>query len=257
MERAPVVGLVSITGTEEVPCRVGISVADIAAGMYALSSILAALLRREREGVGATLDITMFEALGEWMGFPAYFSAYGGAPPPRSGAYHATIVPYGPFQAGDGKTVFLSIQNEREFARFCAEVLGDAALAKDPRFSSSPARMHHREAMHAQIERVFAKLTAAQVEQRLEAAGIANARLNTMQEFWDHPQLAARDRWREVGTSAGAVRAAKPPFNLSEFEPRMDDVPALGAHSRGILAELGYSGADIDRLAAGGTISSS
>jgi len=250
-------GLLSVTGTPDAPAKAGIPVADIAAGMYALSSILAALLRREREGVGATLDITMFEALGEWMGFPAYFSAYGGAPPPRSGAYHATIVPYGPFQAGDGKTVFLSIQNEREFARFCAEVLGDAALAKDPRFSSSPARMHHREAMHAQIERVFAKLTAAQVEQRLEAAGIANARLNTMQEFWDHPQLAARDRWREVGTSAGAVRAAKPPFNLSEFEPRMDDVPALGAHSRGILAELGYSGADIDRLAAGGTISSS
>ncbi|MEX2197642.1 MAG: CaiB/BaiF CoA-transferase family protein [Burkholderiales bacterium] len=250
-------GLLSVTGTPDAPAKAGIPVADIAAGMYALSSILAALLRREREGVGATLDITMFEALGEWMGFPAYFSAYGGTPPPRSGAYHATIVPYGPFQAGDGKTVFLSIQNEREFARFCAEVLGDAALAKDPRFSSSPARMHHRESMHAQIERVFATLTAAQVEQRLEAAGIANARLNTMQEFWEHPQLAARDRWREVGTSAGAVRAAKPPFNLSEFEPRMDDVPALGAHSRGILAELGYSGADIDRLAAGGTIRSS
>jgi itaconate CoA-transferase len=250
-------GLLSVTGTPEAPAKAGIPVADIAAGMYAMSSILAALLRREREGVGATLDITMFEALGEWMGFPAYFSAYGGTPPPRSGAYHATIVPYGPFHAGDGKTVFLSIQNEREFARFCTEVLGDAALAKDPRFSSSPARMHNREAMHAQIERVFGKLTAAQVEQRLEAAGIANARLNTMQEFWEHPQLAARDRWREVGTSAGAVRAAKPPFNLSDFEPRMDDIPALGAHSRGILAELGYSGADIDRLAAGGTISSS
>jgi len=222
-----------------------------------MSSILAALLRREREGVGATLDITMFESLGEWMGFPMYFTNYGGAPPPRSGAYHATIVPYGPFQAGDGKTVFLSVQNEREFARFCAEVLGDGALATDPRFSSSPARMQNREAMHAQIEQVFGKLAAAQVEQRLEAAGVANARLNTMQEFWEHPQLAARDRWREVGTSAGAVRAPKPPFNLSEFEPRMDDIPALGAHSRGILSELGYSGPDIDRLAAGGTISSS
>jgi itaconate CoA-transferase len=250
-------GLLSVTGTPEAPAKAGIPVADIAAGMYAMSSILAALLRREREGVGATLDITLFEALGEWMGFPAYFSAYGGTPPPRSGAYHATIVPYGPFQAGDGKKVFLSIQNEREFARFCAEVLGDAALAKDPRFSSSPARMQNRDAMHAEIERAFGKLTAAQVEQRLEAAGVAHARLNTMQEFWEHPQLAARDRWREVGTSAGAVRAPKPPFNLSEFEPRMDDIPALGAHSRGILAELGYSDADVDRLAAGGTISSS
>jgi len=224
-------------------------VADIAAGMYAMSSILAALLRREREGVGATLDITMFESLAEWMGFPAYFTNYGGTPPPRSGAYHATIVPYGPFAAGDGKTVFLSIQNEREFARFCEQVLGDAALARDARFSSSPARMQNREAMHAEIGRVFAGLTAAQVEARLEAAGIANARLNSMQEYWNHPQLAARDRWREVGSEAGAVRAPKPPFNLSEFEPRMDDIPALGAHSRAILAELGYDEAEIGRLA--------
>jgi crotonobetainyl-CoA:carnitine CoA-transferase CaiB-like acyl-CoA transferase len=247
-------GLLSVTGTPEAPAKAGIPVADIAAGMYAMSSILAALLRREREGVGATLDITMFEALGEWMGFPAYFTAYGGSAPPRSGAYHATIVPYGPFQAGDGKTVFLSIQNEREFARFCDRVLGDAALAKDARFSSSPARLRNREAMHAAIEKVFGALTAAQVEERLEAAGIANARLNTLQEFWDHPQLAARDRWTEVGTEAGAVRALKPPFNLSEFEPRMDDVPALGAHSRAILAELGYGAPDIERLAAAGAI---
>ena len=140
-------GLLSVTGTPEAPAKAGIPVADIAAGMYAMSSILAALLRRERDGVGATLDITMFEALGEWMGFPAYFTNYGGSPPPRSGAYHATIVPYGPFRAGDGKTVFLSIQNEREFARFCVQVLGDAGLAKDPRFSSSPVRMQNREAM--------------------------------------------------------------------------------------------------------------
>jgi crotonobetainyl-CoA:carnitine CoA-transferase CaiB-like acyl-CoA transferase len=247
-------GLLSVTGTPEAPAKAGIPVADIAAGMYALSSILAALLRRERDGAGATLDITMFEALGEWMGFPAYFTNYGGSPPPRSGAYHATIVPYGPFQAGDGRTVFLSIQNEREFARFCDQVLGRAALARDPRFSSSPARMQNREAMHAEIEQAFGALTAAEVEQRLEAAGIANARLNTLQEYWDHPQLAARDRWREVGTPAGAVRAAKPPFNLSEFEPRMDDVPALGAHSRAVLRELGYAPGEIDALAADGAI---
>jgi len=250
-------GLLSVTGTPEAPAKAGIPVADIAAGMYAMSSILAALLRRERDGVGATLDITMFESLGEWMGFPAYFASYGGSSPPRSGAYHATIVPSGPFQAGDGRTVFLSIQNEREFARFCAQVLGDAALAKDPRFSSSPARVQHREALHAQIGRVFATLTSDGVEARLEAAGIANARLNTMQEYWDHPQLAARGRWREVGTPVGPVRAAKPPFNLSDFEPRMDEVPALGAHSRAVLEELGYAAAEIDALAAAGAIRTS
>jgi crotonobetainyl-CoA:carnitine CoA-transferase CaiB-like acyl-CoA transferase len=250
-------GLLSVTGTPEAPAKAGIPVADIAAGMYAMSSILAALLRRERDGVGATLDITMFESLGEWMGFPAYFTAYGGTPPPRSGAYHATIVPYGPFTAGDGKTVFLSIQNEREFARFCDQVLGNAALAKDARFASSPARVAHRDAMHAEIARVFGGLTAAQVVERLEAAGIANARLNSMQEFWDHPQLAARDRWREVGTEAGAVRAAKVPLNLSEFEPRMDDVPALGAHSRKVLLDIGYGASEIDALAAAGAISPS
>jgi len=242
-------GLLSVTGTPEAPAKAGIPVADIAAGMYAMSSILAALLRRERDGVGATLDITMFESLGEWMGFPAYFTNYGGSPPPRSGAHHATIVPYGPFRAGDGKTVFLSIQNEREFARFCEQVLGNAALAEDPRFSSSPARVQNRDAMHAEIGRVFATLTAEQVLERLEAGGIANARLNTMQEFWGHPQLAARDRWREVETPAGPVRAAMPPFNLSEFEPRMDDVPALGQHSTQVLLGLGFSEAEIARFA--------
>ncbi|MGH7603217.1 MAG: CaiB/BaiF CoA transferase family protein [Gemmatimonadaceae bacterium] len=247
-------GLLSVTGTPEAPAKAGIPVADIAAGMYAMSSILAALLRRERDGAGATLDITMFESLGEWMGFPAYYAAYGGAAPPRSGAFHATIVPYGPFAAGDGGTVFLSIQNEREFARFCEQVLGNAALAKDPRFASSPARVQHREAMHAEIAAVFGRLTADEVEARLEAAGIANSRLNSMQAFWDHPQLAARDRWAEVDSPAGPLQGLKPPFNLSEFEPRMDAIPALGEHSRAILEELGYGEAEIEGLVAGRAI---
>ena len=241
-------GVLSVTGTPEGPAKAGIPVADIASGMYALSSIMAALLRRERTGEGATLDITMFESLGEWMGFPAYFTAYGGAPPPRSGAYHATIVPYGPFKAGDGGTVFLSVQNEREFARFCEIALGNAALVKDARFSSSPARQKNREAMHAEIDRVFSQLKTGEVIERLEAADIANARLNDMEEFWRHPQLEARGRWAKVGSPAGEIAALKPPFNLSGFEPRMDAVPGLGEHSRAILAELGYGEGEINDI---------
>ena len=247
-------GLLSVTGTADAPSKAGIPVADIAAGMYAFSSILAALLRRERTGEGATLDITLFEALGEWMGFPAYFTAYGGAAPPRSGAHHATIVPYGPFRAGDGGSIFLSVQNEREFARFCEIVLVHAALATDPRFASSPARFANRAALHTEIERVFSTLSADQVVERLEAADIANARLNGMDEFWRHPQLAARSRWAKVGSPGGAIDALKPPFNLSDFEPRMDAVPALGEHTRPVLAELGHTQAEIDGLAAAGAI---
>jgi crotonobetainyl-CoA:carnitine CoA-transferase CaiB-like acyl-CoA transferase len=187
-------GLLSITGTAETPSKAGIPVADIAAGMYAFSSILAALLQRGRTGTGATLDITMFEALGEWMGFPAYFTAYGGTPPPRSGAYHATIVPYGPFHAGDGGTVFLSVQNEREFARFCEVVLKKPSLVADPRFASSPARQQNRQAFQAEVEAEFARMKTAEVIERLEAADIANARMNDMKEFWRHPQLEAQ-RW--------------------------------------------------------------
>jgi itaconate CoA-transferase len=247
-------GLLSVTGTPEQPAKAGIPVADIAAGMYAFSSILAALYRRQRHGAGATLDITMFESLGEWMGFPANFTAYGGEAPPRSGAHHATIVPYGPFKAGGGSTVFLSIQNEREFARFCDAVLLNSALKADARFSSGPARSQNRDAMHAEIEKIFSKLKAEEILDRLERADIANAKLNSMQEFWDHPQLEARDRWREVASPAGPIKAMKPPFNLDGFEPRMDAVPGLGEHTRAILQELGYEAPAITRLAAEGAI---
>jgi itaconate CoA-transferase len=247
-------GLLSVTGTPEAPAKAGIPAADIAAGMYAFSSILAALLRRERSGEGAVIDITMLEALGEWMGFPAYFTAYGGTAPPRSGAHHSTIVPYGPFRAGDGQTVFISVQNEREFASFCEQVLKKPALARDPRFSSSPARQQNRDAMHRDIDEVFAALTADKIVERLEAADIANARLNDMEQFWRHRQLEARGRWARVGSSAGEIDALKPPFNLSGFEPRMDPIPALGEHSQAILSELGYSEAEIGRLAAAGAI---
>ena len=247
-------GLLSVTGTSESPVKAGIPAADIAAGMYAFSSILAALVRRSRSGEGATIDVTMLEALGEWMGFPAYFTAYGGAAPPRSGAYHATIVPYGPFRAGDGETVFLAVQNEREFAAFCDLVLKKSALKADERFASGPARSRNREAMHAEIDRVFSQLTSTQVVERLETADIANARLNDMGQFWRHPQLEARGRWAKVGSPAGEIDALKPPFNLSGFEPRMDAVPALGEHSRSILAELGYAEADVANLVKTGAI---
>jgi itaconate CoA-transferase len=247
-------GLLSITGTPETPVKSGIPAADIAAGMYAFTSILAALVRRGRSGEGATIEVTMLEALGEWMGFPAYFTAYGGAAPPRSGPYHATIVPYGPFKAGDGQTVFLSVQNEREFASFCDRVLERPSLKTDARFSSSPARFQNREALHAEIAQVFGGLSAEQIIARLEAADIANARLNDMKGFWDHPQLRARGRWAKVGSPAGELDMLKPPFNLSGFEPRLDPVPALGEHSRAILAEVGYDAAEIEALAAAGTI---
>jgi itaconate CoA-transferase len=188
------------------------------------------------------------------MGFPAYFTAYGGRAPERSGAHHATIAPYGPFGTGDGSTVFLSVQNEREFGRFCETVLGDAALARDARFSTSPARLANRRALHEHIDSVFSRLTGDEVIARLEAADIANARLNTMEEFWRHPQLAARERWTSVPSPAGPIDALKPPFNLSGFEPRMDAVPGVGEHTRKVLAEIGYAEAEIAALAAQGAV---
>jgi len=241
-------GLLSVTGSADAPAKAGIPVADIAAGMYAFSAVLAALIRRGRTGEGATLEITMFEALGEWMGFPAYFTGYGGEPPPRSGAYHATIVPYGPFKAGDGGTVFLSVQNEREFVRFCAEVLRHPALASDPRFSSGPERQQNRATLHAEIDRVFGALSSEELVRRLEQADIANAHLNTMEEFWRHPQLRARGRWREVGSPAGDIAMLKPPFNLDGMEPRMDPIPALGEHTERVLCELGYAAPEVEAL---------
>lgn len=247
-------GLISLTGTPEHPSKVGISVADIATGMYAFSGILTALYQRERTGTGTTLEITLLEALGEWMGAPAYFTAYGGNPPSRTGAHHATIAPYGPFGTSDGKLAFFAVQNAREWEQVCVVVLERPDLASDARFHNNAARIAHREELHAVIEAVLVQLTAEQVIARLEQAEIANARMNSVQEFWDHPQLVARNRWREVDSPVGPLKALLPPLNLDGLEPRMDPVPALGEHTTPILRSLGYGQEQIDQLRAEGAI---
>ena len=233
-------GLVSVTGTPETPSKVGISIADIAAGMYAYSGILTALLRRERIGEGAAIEVSLFEALGEWMGFPAYFTSYGGKEPPRSGASHAAIAPYGPFACGDGETVFLGIQNEREWQRFCDSVLERPEVAAEERFKDNSRRVENRQALEGEISTVFGRLSSEQVEERLEHAGIANARMRSVQGFLEHPQLAARGRWREVGSPAGPLHALLPPAAISGAQPVMDPIPAVGEHTNEILRELGY-----------------
>ncbi|MFA7666161.1 MAG: CaiB/BaiF CoA-transferase family protein [Burkholderiaceae bacterium] len=241
-------GFVSVTGLPDEPAKAGCSVADIAAGMYAYSNVLAALIERGRTGLGRRIDVSMLEAMAEWMGFPLYYAYDGAEPPPRAGAAHATIYPYGPFPTGDGKSVMLGLQNEREWQVFCDKVLGQPALAADPRFDSNARRNAARAELRAIIVAAFAPLDADRVTARLEAAGIANARVNTMADVWAHPQLAARDRWVDVGSPAGPIRALLPPGVSIADEPRMDPVPALGADTDAILAELGYGAEAITRL---------
>ncbi len=243
-------GLVSVTGMPETPSKVGISIADISAGMYAFTGILTALYQRERTGQGTVLEVSLFEALGEWMGYAAYFAAYGGTPPSRTGASHATIAPYGPFRAGDGKQVNLGLQNEREWARFSTMVLEQPEMATDPRFDSNARRVANREALHGSIDAVFSQLTIEQVVARLDRAQIANGRMNSMQEFWDHPQLKARERWREVDSPVGLLKALLPPVTMRDVEPRMDPIPALGEQTEQILRSLGYRDEQICRLRA-------
>jgi crotonobetainyl-CoA:carnitine CoA-transferase CaiB-like acyl-CoA transferase len=247
-------GLLSVTGTEDEPSKAGPSIADIAAGMYAYSSILAALLQRQQTGRGQHLEISMLESLVEWMSYPLYYAFEGAAPPSRTGASHATIYPYGPFPAGDGKTVMLGLQNEREWAAFCKTVLQQPELATDPRFSTNSKRSAARSELRAIIVDAFAGLNAEQVVERLDAAQIANAQVNDMHAVWKHPQLQARKRWREVSTPAGNVPALLPPGSWEEGDPRMDPVPALGQHSAAILGELGYSAEQIANLRSTGAI---
>ena len=247
-------GFLSVTGTADEPAKAGCSVADIAAGMAAYSNILAALIQRGRSGQGCHIDVSMLESMVEWMSFPLYYAFDGAAPPMRAGAAHATIYPYGPFPAGDGKIVMLGLQNEREWVTFCEQVLHQPALATDPRFASNSTRTTARKALHAIIQEAFASLTAAEVIDRLEQAGIANAQLNNMEDIWQHAQLRARQRWTEVGSPVGPLPALLPPGVPSAWTARMDPIPALGQHTEAILAELGFDGTAVAALKSGKAI---
>jgi itaconate CoA-transferase len=240
-------GFVSITGSPDEAAKAGCSIADIAAGMYGYSNILAALIQRGKTGKGSRIDISLLESMVEWMTYPLYY-AFNGNAPPRTGAAHATIYPYGPFLAGDGKMVMLGIQNEREWTVFCDQVLHKPALAQDERFSSNSRRNAARRDLYAIIVGVFSQLSSREVITRLDAAQIANARMNDMRDVWQHDQLKARERWVEIATPAGKIPALLPPGMPGVCTPRMDAVPGLGEHTETILKELGYDNDAISRL---------
>jgi itaconate CoA-transferase len=232
-------GLVSITGTEDEPSKVGISIADIASGMYAYTGILTAVIQRAKTGEGDTIEVAMLEALAEWMGYPLNYAMYGGTAPARTGARHASIAPYGPFRCGDDKQVFLGIQNEREWATFCERILEAPEIARDPRFLRNSLRVEHSAELRGEIERVFAAHTAEQVAALLENAGIANALLRDMSGLAGHPQLEARRRWRTYDSPAGPLRALIPPATLQGSTPVMGPIPEVGAHTNAVVAEFG------------------
>ncbi|SUD69816.1 CaiB/BaiF family protein [Pseudomonas putida] len=249
-------GFLSVTGGpgEDGMAKAGNSIADIAAGMYAYTGILSAVLLREKTGIGSQVQVSMLEALVEWMNYPLYYAYEGAAPPPRAGAAHATIYPYGPFPVGDGSTVMLGLQNEREWQLFCEQVLQQPELAGDERFSANFKRVTNRDALRGLIVEAFAALDFDTVIGRLDGASIANAKVNDMQGVWAHPQLQARDRWRRIDTAAGSVPSLLPPATSNAYAPRMDPVPALGQHSESILAELGLPHERIQQLRSSGVI---
>jgi itaconate CoA-transferase len=247
-------GFLSVTGTPDDPAKAGCSIADIAAGMYAYTNILAALIERGKTGAGCRIDVSMLESMVEWMSFPLYYAFEGAAPPRRAGAAHATIYPYGPFPTGDGRTIMLGLQNEREWLVFCRDVLRRPELAADARFSSNSRRTEARDTLRAMIVDEFSRMTIDEVVARLDAAQIANARMNDMHDVWRHEQLKARDRWTDVATPSGPVPALLPPGQPNAYAPRMDPVPALGEHTDAILRELGYDDEAIARLRADGAV---
>jgi itaconate CoA-transferase len=246
-------GLFSITGSEETPAKAGIAVADIAAAMYAYSGILTALFTRTQTGQGAVLEVSLFEALAEWMGYPMYY-ALGGSAPARTGTSHATIAPYGLFATGDDNTVMLSIQNEREWVRFCTEVLAQPDLAQAPQFATNSQRVIHRAELQSVIEARFHHFTVDEVMARLEAAQIANAQSRTLLQFLEHPQLQARQRWQTVASPGGPLPALLPVVTIEGATSVCAPIPAIGQHTHPILAELGYSATAIDELQAQGVI---
>jgi itaconate CoA-transferase len=247
-------GFLSITGTPDTPSKAGCSIADISAGMYAYSNVLTALIQRGKTGLGRRIDVSMLECMAEWMGYPLYYTLDGAPPPPRAGASHATIFPYGPFETGDGKTVMLGLQNEREWQVFCQTVLLQPELAADARFATNGLRASQRTELQAIIEAAFSKLTATQVVERLEQAQIANAQVNALADVWAHPQLQARERWIEVNSPSGLLPALLPPGASDVSHVRMDAVPDLGQHTQAILGELGWSSQGIEQLKAEGAI---
>ena len=247
-------GFLSITGSEDEPSKAGCSIADIAAGMYGYTNILAALIQRGKTGRGCRIDVSMLESMVEWMGYPMYYAFDGAAPPPRTGAAHATIYPYGPFPAGDGKTVMLGLQNEREWLVFCQQVLRQPELADEDRFASNSRRVAARQVLRAIIVEAFSDMTVEQVAARLDEAQIANARMNDMQDVWQHAQLKARERWAEIDTPSGPIPALLPPGMGGALTPRMGDVPALGQHTNAVLAELGFDPEKIAELHRSGAV---
>ena len=247
------VGMLAVTGTEDTPSKVGVSIADISAGMYAYSGILTALLARKDSGEGTVVDVALIDTLGEWMSYAAYYTQYGGTQPPRSGASHATIAPYGSYRTCDG-AIIIAVHNKVEWTEFCSRVLQQPALAEDPRFQTNVLRVQHREALTEAIEAALMHLPSAEVLRRLETASIANARVNSIGEYLQHPQLAARDCWREIESPSGPIRALVPPVRLQDVEPAMGAVPALGQHSRSILEQLQFDRDTIAEWARDGVI---
>jgi itaconate CoA-transferase len=246
-------GLISVTGSAHEPSRVGISIADIATGMYALTGILGALLKRSRTGEGANVKVAMLDALGEWMTYPMLRQAYTGSPPPRLPTSHPAIAPYGAHKTKDGQ-VILGLQNEREWATFCQKVLGSSAIQTDPRFATQSARREHREVLTAVIEDFFSDKTSETVAALLDRAGIANGRLNEPIDVWNHVQFSARDKWREINTEAGPVRALLPPFIFTDEAAAMGDVPSVGQHTDQVLGEIGFTGERIAAMRAAGAV---